>query len=91
MRDTRYGLQTAFSEIERLSHSVNNAGNPIEMDLKTRYVVKGVNQEKIVNSKVFITTEGDKIARLEDRWDGELNDGGIKNVSWIDNQVAMGC
>ena len=58
------------------------------MDLKTRYVVKGVNQEKIMNSKVFITTEGDKIARLEDHWDGELNEGGIKNVSGVDTAAV---
>lgn len=81
MFDHRYGLQTAFSEIERLSHEVTSSGNPIEMDLKTRYVVKGVNKEQTVASKVHIHTEGDKITRVEDRWDGELNDGPMKNVS----------
>lgn len=31
-----YGLKAAFSEIERLQVSVKSAGNPIELDLKTR-------------------------------------------------------
>lgn len=77
----RYGLQTAFSEIERLSHEVTSSGNPIEMDLKTRYVVKGIDKEQIMDSKVKIHTEGDKISRVEDWWGGELNEGPIKNVS----------
>ena len=76
-----YGLQTAFSEIERLHHQVNSSGNPIELDLKTRYVVKGVNKEKTINSKVLIHTEGDKISKVEDKWDGELPDSSISNVS----------
>lgn len=76
-----YGLQTAFSEIERLSHEVTSAGNPIELDLKTRYVVKGVGKEQTIASKVAIYTEGEKISRVEDRWDGEIGEGGIKNVS----------
>lgn len=45
-----YGLQTAFSEIERLSHQVTSSDNPIVMDLKTRYVVKGIGQEKTIVS-----------------------------------------
>lgn len=47
-----YGLQSAFSEIERLHHEVTSAGNPVEMDLKTRYVVKGVGKEQVIDSKV---------------------------------------
>jgi hypothetical protein len=45
-----YGLQTAFSEIERLHHSVTSAGNPITMDLKTRYKVKGIGKEAVIES-----------------------------------------
>jgi len=40
-----YGLQTAFSEIERLYYKVTSGGNPISMDLRTRYVVKGIGKE----------------------------------------------
>ncbi|KAK5174202.1 uncharacterized protein LTR77_001282 [Saxophila tyrrhenica] len=75
-----YGLQTAFSEIERLHHEVTSAGNPIEMDLKTRYVVKGIGKEQVIDSKVKIFTEGDKITKVEDRWDGKLPDSGIQNA-----------
>lgn len=78
-----YGLQTAFSEIERLSHEVTSNGNPIEMDLKTRYVVKGINKEQTIASKVLIHTEGDRIVKVEDKWDGKLPEGGIAQVSSI--------
>lgn len=78
-----YGLQTAFSEIERLHHEVTSAGNPIEMDMKTRYVVKGINKEQIIKSKILIHTDGDKIAKVEDKWDGKLPDSSIANVSSV--------
>ena len=80
-----YGLQTAFSEIERLSHEVTSSGNPIEMDLKTRYVVKGIGKEQVIESKINIFTEGEKIAKVEDKWDGNLPDSSISNVSslWL--------
>ncbi|CAI6326101.1 unnamed protein product [Periconia digitata] len=76
-----YGLQSAFSEIERLHHSVKDAGNPIIMDLKTRYVVKGIGKEQTIQSVVAIhLDEQGKIARLEDKWDGKLPDGSISNA-----------
>jgi hypothetical protein len=78
-----YGLQTAFSEIERLHHEVKSAGNPIEMDLKTRYVVKGVGAEKVMESVVRIFTDGDRISKVEDRWNGNLPDGAVANVSFV--------
>ena len=43
-----YGLAKAFSEIERLSHEVTSAGNPIVLDMKTRYVVKGIGKEQTI-------------------------------------------
>lgn len=78
-----YGLQSAFSEIERLSHEVTSSGNPIEMDMKTRYVVKGIGKEQTISSKINIFMEGDKISRVEDKWDGNLPDSTISNVSSI--------
>lgn len=54
-----YGLKVAFSSIERLSCSVTSGGNPIEMDLKTKYVVKGVGSEQVISSKVLIHTSSD--------------------------------
>ncbi|KAK4624017.1 hypothetical protein CLAFUW4_05593 [Fulvia fulva] len=72
-----YGLQTAFSEIERLSHEVKTNGNPIEMDMKTRYVVKGIGKEQVIASKILIHQDGDKISKVEDRWDGKLPESSI--------------
>lgn len=78
-----YGLQTAFSEIERLHHEVTSAGNPIEMDLKTRYVVKGINKEQTISSKITIAYDKDtsKITKVQDKWDGKLPDSSFKDVS----------
>ena len=42
-------------------------GNPIEMDLSTRYVVKGIGKEQKINSKIQIWTEGDKIVKVADK------------------------
>ncbi|KAF2214044.1 hypothetical protein CERZMDRAFT_66758 [Cercospora zeae-maydis SCOH1-5] len=74
-----YGLQTAFSEIERLHHNVTSSGNPIELDLKSRYVVKGIGKEQIIDSKVKIWTDekGDKIVKVHDEWDGKLPESSI--------------
>jgi hypothetical protein len=77
-----YGLQQAFSEIERQHHSVTSAGNPILMDLKTRYVIKGINKEQIIQSVVAIhLDEQGKVAKVEDKWNGKLPEGSIANVS----------
>jgi hypothetical protein len=82
-----YGLQTAFSEIERLHHEVTTGGNPITMDLKTRYKVKGIGKEQVIASKIEIHTTDDggdmKIVNVKDMWDGELPDSSIKNVSSV--------
>ena len=79
----KYGLQTAFSEIERLSHQVTDAGNPIAMDLKTRYVLKGIGKEQTIASKILIYYDQatGKITKLQDKWDGQLPDSSFKNVS----------
>lgn len=79
----QYGLQTAFSEIERLSHEITHAGNPIAMDLKTRYVMKGVGKEQTIASKILIYYDQStgKITKLQDKWDGQLPDSSFKNVS----------
>lgn len=79
-----YGLQQAFSEIERQHHSVTDAGNPILMDLKTRYKIKGIGKEQTIQSIVAIhLDEQGKIAKVEDRWDGKLPDSAIANVSSV--------
>ena len=79
----QYGLQTAFSEIERLHHEVTDGGNPIGLDLKTRYVVKGIKKEQIISSKVLVYYDKatSNITKVEDRWDGNLPDSSITSVS----------
>ncbi|KAF2193451.1 hypothetical protein K469DRAFT_691028 [Zopfia rhizophila CBS 207.26] len=85
-----YGLQSAFSEIERLSHSVKDAGNPILMDLKTRYVIKGIKKEQTIRSVVTIhTDEQGKIAKVEDKWDGNLPESSIANVGSVSQLVSL--
>jgi hypothetical protein len=79
-----YGLKAAFSEIERLHASVKSAGNPIELDLKTRYKVKGLGSEKTIQSLIAIHTTGEgeamRIMKVEDKWDGSIEDGPVKNA-----------
>jgi len=85
-----YGLQTAF-EIERLSHQVTSSGNPIIMDLKTRYVIKGISKEQTIASVITIqaTPDGSKIEKVQDKWDGELPDSSIKNAFRRLNAVTV--
>ncbi|KAF4312677.1 hypothetical protein GTA08_BOTSDO11653 [Botryosphaeria dothidea] len=85
-----YGLQTAFSEIERLHHEVTSAGNPITMSLKTRYVVKGIKKETTINSIVNISTDSaGKITKVEDKWDGNLPESSIANAFRRLNAVSV--
>jgi len=86
-----YGLQSAFSEIERLHHSVTSAGNPITMELKTRYKVKGIGTEQVIESRVEIFTdaEGKMITELQDRWNGELPEGAVTKAFRNLNSVVV--
>ncbi len=79
-----YGLQSAFSEIERLHHSVTSAGNPIKMDLKTRYEINGIGKEQTIESVVQIHTDSSgKIKMVEDRWNDHIPDGVFATVSYL--------
>lgn len=84
-----YGLVAAFSEIERLSHQVTSSGNPIIMNLKTRYVVKGIGKEQTIDSVVKIHTDSDKIAKVEDRWNDQLPDGTFRMAMRNLNSVIV--
>lgn len=87
-----YGLQSAFSEIERQHHSVKDAGNPILMDLKTRYVIKGIEKEQIISSVVTIHLDSEgKIQKVQDKWNGKLPDGAIANVSFVFLALCAHC
>lgn len=54
------------------------------MNLKTRYVVKGLGKEQTINSVITILTDeqGKKIQKVEDKWDGKLPEGSIAQVSF---------
>ena len=53
------------------------------MDLRTRYVIKGIGKEQTIDSKVNIFWEEatGKITKVEDKWDGKLPESSIQNVS----------
>ena len=53
------------------------------MDLKTRYVTKGINKEQTIESRVniFYDKSTGKITKVQDKWGGELPDSSFKNVS----------
>ena len=53
------------------------------MDMKTRYKVKGLGTEKVIESVIKIfTDEGneEKISGVEDRWNGNIPEGAIATV-----------
>jgi hypothetical protein len=77
-----YGLKAAFSEIEQLHQSVTSSGNPITMDLKTRYKMKGIGSEQTIESVVKIHTDekGERITKVEDKWNGEIPEGAFAKV-----------
>ncbi|PQE22147.1 proteophosphoglycan ppg4 protein [Rutstroemia sp. NJR-2017a BBW] len=88
-----YGLQAAFSSIERLKHEVVSAGNPIEMNLSTKYTVKGIGKEQRIDSVVRIWTERENgegsITKVEDRWNGEIPEGAIAKMLEIWLRMLM--
>ncbi|KAG8531064.1 uncharacterized protein KY384_004421 [Bacidia gigantensis] len=86
-----YGLQAAFSEIERLHHEVTSAGNPISMDLRTRYVIKGLKKEQTIDSKIniFYDKETQKITKVEDKWGGKLPDSSFSDAMRKLNAVSV--
>lgn len=60
------------------------------MNLKTRYVVKGIGKEQTINSLITIATSPDgKITKVEDKWDGKLPDGAISNAFRHLNAVTV--
>jgi hypothetical protein len=55
------------------------------MDLKTRYKVKGVGSEQVIESVVKIHTDekGERITGVEDRWNGSIPEGAFAKVSFV--------
>ena len=52
--------------------------------MRTRYVVKGINKEQTIDSKIniFYDKATGKITKVEDKWDGKLPDSSFKDVSF---------
>lgn len=52
------------------------------MELRTRYVIKGIGKQQTINSIVNIATTPDgKISKVEDKWNGNLPESAFVNVS----------
>ncbi|KAH9216819.1 hypothetical protein DL95DRAFT_387331 [Leptodontidium sp. 2 PMI_412] len=89
-----WGLKAAFSEIEQQHHLITSSSDPITLDLKTRYKVKGLGSEKVVESVVRIFTEeggkeGEKIVGVEDRWNGRIPEGWVATALRNLNSVVV--
>ncbi|KAH8779781.1 hypothetical protein F5883DRAFT_626161 [Diaporthe sp. PMI_573] len=85
-----YGLPALFKPIQLQSHQVKSAGNPIELGMSNKYVVRGIKQEKVMNSVVRIHVGSDgKIEKVEDRWNGELPSGAISDAFRKLNAVTV--
>lgn len=76
-----------LSEIEIQHHSVKDVpeSNLVGFEDEVCYslmTIKGIGKEQVVNSVVVLHLDGEgKIQKVEDRWDGELDDGAIADVS----------
>ncbi|KAK6204059.1 hypothetical protein LQW54_008520 [Pestalotiopsis sp. IQ-011] len=85
-----YGLPAVFSPIKIQSHKVLSSGNPIELELSNKYVVKGIKKEQVMDSKVKIYVGSDgKIEKVEDRWNDNLPEGGISEAFRKLNAVTV--
>lgn len=53
------------------------------MDMRTRYVVKGIKKEQTIDSKIHIHYDAKlgKITKVQDKWDGKLPESSFTNVS----------
>lgn len=65
-----------------MHHSVTSSGNPITLDMKTRYKVKGIGSEQIIESVIKIHTgaNGERITQVEDLWNGDIPEGAFAKV-----------
>ncbi len=80
---------------------MTSSGNPIELDLKSKYTVKGLGKEQTIESvvKIHTTDDSSKIIGVEDRWNGNIPDGAIAKASlsqlhsltwWANYMIAWG-
>ncbi|RKF82593.1 hypothetical protein GcC1_013039 [Golovinomyces cichoracearum] len=69
-----YGLKIVFSEIEQLQSVIISSGNPIIINMKTRYKIKLIGMDQIISSqvKIFMSVSNSKIIRVDDQWCGKI-------------------
>lgn len=69
-----YGLKASMSEIQQQHFDIVKGGNPIELSLKTLYKVKGLGKEQVIDSRILVhlTSDGQRISKVEDKWNGEV-------------------
>ncbi|KAF9871967.1 hypothetical protein CkaCkLH20_10599 [Colletotrichum karsti] len=85
-----YGLPALFNPIQIQSHTVTSAGNPIELNLKNKYTVKGIKSEQTMESVVQIQVGDDgKIAKVNDKWNNELPDNAFSQALRKLNAVTV--
>ncbi|KAI0018013.1 hypothetical protein F4780DRAFT_781717 [Xylariomycetidae sp. FL0641] len=85
-----YGLPALFHPIRIQSHTVTSAGNPIELNLSNKYVVKGIKKEQVIDSVVRIHVGADgKIDKVEDRWNDKLPEGSVSEAFRKLNAVTV--
>lgn len=77
-----YGLPALFSLIKIQSHTVTSSGNPIEVELSNKYVLKWIKKEQVIDSvvKIFVGSDG-MIENVEDKWNGKLPEGAFSEGS----------
>lgn len=63
-----------MSDIVQEEVAIKNVGNPMELHLKTKYKVKAVGKEQVIDSTVLVhmtdASDGAKITKVEDKWGG---------------------
>ncbi|OLN86549.1 hypothetical protein CCHL11_08525 [Colletotrichum chlorophyti] len=85
-----YGLPALFNPIKIQSHTVTSAGNPIELNLKNSYTVKGIKAEQTMDSVVQIEVGDDgKITKVFDKWNNDLPDGAFSQALRKLNAVTV--
>ena len=86
-----YGLAQVFSNVDLQHHEVTSAGNPIVMDVKNKYTVKGIGKEQTIQSVVYIHTTGNgkEVVKVEDKWDDQLPEGAISKAFRRLNAVSV--
>ena len=61
------------------------------MNMRTRYVVKGISKEQTIDSKIeiFVDEKTGKITRVNDKWDGKMPDSTFRDSLRKLNSVTV--